>query len=64
MTDSLAMGGNPTAWLVLLLVAMVLFGANRIPEMMRGLGSGMREFKKGLQEDEARSDPARGGGDR
>ena len=53
MFDMLAFGGgNPTAWVIILLIVVLLFGASRIPEMMRGLGSGMREFKKGLKEDE------------
>ena len=43
---------NPTVWAVILVLAVVLFGANRIPEMMRGLGSGVKEFKKGIKEDE------------
>lgn len=31
---------------VILLVILLLFGANRIPEIAKGLGKGMREFKK------------------
>lgn len=53
MFDALAYGGNPTAWIIILVVVVLLFGANKIPEMMRGLGSGMKEFKKGLNEEEA-----------
>ena len=34
----------------LLLIVLVLFGANRIPQMFRGLGEGMREFKKATRE--------------
>ena len=41
-----------TEILLLLLVALLLFGAKRVPELARGLGSGVREFKKGTQEDE------------
>jgi len=33
---------------VIVLVVLLLFGARRIPELMRSLGSGMREFKKGV----------------
>jgi len=32
-------------WLIILLVIIILFGAKKIPELMRGLGSGIREFK-------------------
>jgi sec-independent protein translocase protein TatA len=35
-----------------LVVILLLFGAKRVPELARGLGSGLREFKKGTQEGE------------
>jgi sec-independent protein translocase protein TatA len=35
-----------------LVVILLLFGAKRVPELARGLGSGVREFKKGTQEGE------------
>jgi len=38
--------------LLLLLIVLVLFGGKRIPEMMRGLGQGIREFKEGMRTDE------------
>jgi sec-independent protein translocase protein TatA len=34
----------------LLVVALVLFGANRLPEIGKGLGKGIREFKKASKE--------------
>ena len=36
--------------LVILLIILVLFGAKKIPEMMRGLGRGMQEFKQASSE--------------
>jgi sec-independent protein translocase protein TatA len=36
---------NPTHLVLLLGVALLLFGAKRLPEIGRSLGSGMREFK-------------------
>ncbi len=36
--------------LVILLVVLLLFGAKRIPEVMRSLGSGINEFKRGMRE--------------
>ena len=33
---------------LILVIVMVLFGAGRIPKIMKDLGSGMRAFKKGL----------------
>ncbi len=39
-------------WEIALIVVIVilLFGAKKIPEVMRGFGSGINEFKKGLKE--------------
>jgi sec-independent protein translocase protein TatA len=38
---------GPTELIVLLTIILLLFGAKRIPELARGLGSGVREFKRG-----------------
>jgi sec-independent protein translocase protein TatA len=35
--------------LLILVIILVLFGAKRIPEIARGLGKSMSEFKKGVQ---------------
>ncbi len=35
---------------VILLVVLLLFGANKIPEIARGLGKGMNEFRKATDE--------------
>ena len=36
---------SPTHIIVILLLALMLFGAKRLPEIGRSLGTGMREFK-------------------
>jgi len=36
--------------ILILLVVLILFGAKKIPELAKGLGKGMSEFKKGLKE--------------
>lgn len=36
--------------LVLVFVALLLFGAKRIPELMKSMGKGIRSFKDGLKE--------------
>jgi sec-independent protein translocase protein TatA len=43
--------------ILILLVVLILFGAKKIPELAKGLGKGMSEFKKGLKdvEDEIKS---------
>ena len=38
---------GPTELIILLTIILLLFGAKRIPELAKGLGSGVREFKKG-----------------
>ena len=43
--------GGHELWLVLGLV-LLLFGGAKIPQMMRGLGEGMKEFKKATRDDE------------
>jgi sec-independent protein translocase protein TatA len=41
---------SPLHWLVVLAVVMLFFGGRRIPELMKGLGEGVRSFKEGMQE--------------
>ena len=36
--------------LVILLIILLLFGAKRLPEIARGLGKSIHEFKKGVKE--------------
>ena len=36
--------------IVILIIVLVLFGANRLPELARSLGSSVKEFKKGVNE--------------
>ena len=40
-------------WEIILIVLaiLLLFGGKKIPELMKGLGSGVKEFKKGINED-------------
>jgi sec-independent protein translocase protein TatA len=38
--------------LLILLVFMVLFGAKRLPDVAKGIGKGIRDFKKALKEDD------------
>ncbi len=40
--------------LVILAIALVIFGGNRISELGSGLGKGIRNFKKGLQEEDTK----------
>lgn len=39
-------------WILILIIIILLFGAKKIPELMRGLGSGVKEFKKASNVDD------------
>lgn len=41
---------EPTHLILILLVALLIFGGTKIPQLMRGLGQGMGEFQKGMNE--------------
>ena len=36
---------------IVVLIALILFGGKKIPELMRGVGQGIREFRTGMRED-------------
>ena len=38
--------------LIILLIVLLLFGAKRLPDIARGMGKSIQEFKKGLKEAE------------
>jgi len=42
---------SPFHWLVVLAIVVLLFGGKKIPEVMRGLGEGIRNFKEGMRSD-------------
>ncbi len=46
------MGGFTSIWhwVIVLLVIVLLFGAKKIPELAKGLGSGIKNFKKAVKE--------------
>ncbi len=48
----LAFINSPMGIAIVAVLVLLLFGGSKIPEMMRGLGSGMREFKKGMNEND------------
>lgn len=45
--------------LIILLIVLVLFGGRKIPELMKGLGKGVREYKKAMNsvEDDVNGNP-------
>lgn len=40
-------------WVIIALVIVLLFGGKKIPELMKGLGKGMKSFKQGMKEADA-----------
>lgn len=46
------MGPSVQQLLIVLLIIVVLFGAKKIPELAKGVGKGIKTFKKEMKEDE------------
>lgn len=40
------------SWIIIAIAILLLFGGKKIPELMKGLGGGIKEFKKATKEDE------------
>jgi sec-independent protein translocase protein TatA len=53
MTAFILFALGPTEILLIVVVLLLLFGGKKIPELMRGLGQGMKEFKKATKEDDS-----------
>lgn len=48
---------SPMDIAIVVLVVLVLFGGKKIPEMMRGIGTGIKEFKQGMRDEPAPTPP-------
>lgn len=46
-------GMGISEWLLVVILVLLLFGAPRIPQLMRGMGEGIKEFKKGMKDEPA-----------
>jgi sec-independent protein translocase protein TatA len=49
---------QPAHLLIILLIVIVLFGGNKLPELGRGLGQAIKGFKSAINEDDSKSDQA------
>ena len=48
---------GPWQWIIIAAAILLLFGGKKIPELMKGLGGGIKEFKKATkEEDEEKED--------
>lgn len=52
MTNLLLLGFLPSGneWIIIAVIVLLLFGGKKIPELMRGLGKGVKSFKDGVNE--------------
>ncbi len=57
MLNSVLLLGMPggSEWILIVVVVLVLFGGKKIPELMRGMGKGVKEFKDGIKGEEETS---------
>jgi sec-independent protein translocase protein TatA len=40
--------------LIILLIVVIIFGANRLPQLGRGIGSAIKNFKEGIKDEETK----------
>jgi len=48
--------GGGYEWIVVAVIVLLLFGGRKIPELMKGIGGGIKEFKKASKEEEPKKD--------
>lgn len=48
----LAFSPGPFEIILILVIVLLLFGGKKIPELMKGMGKGIRNFKEGINSDE------------
>lgn len=49
---------GPTELIIILVLILVLFGGRKLPELAKGLGQGLKEFKHASREEETTDKPA------
>ena len=52
LLSTLAFAFGPLEIIIILVIVLLLFGGKKIPELMRGMGKGIKEFKDGVKEDD------------
>jgi sec-independent protein translocase protein TatA len=48
---------SPFHLLIILVIVLLLFGGRKLPELMRGLGQGIKEFKEGMRDQPTPTNP-------
>jgi sec-independent protein translocase protein TatA len=51
LTITLGFMPGGSEWILIIAVVLLLFGGKKIPELMKGLGSGIKEFKNAAKEE-------------
>ncbi len=46
-------------WILIVVIVVLLFGGKKIPELMKGMGQGIKEFKQGMKDtgEDKKTDP-------
>lgn len=57
ITSSIFLAFGPWQVVLIVVAVLLLFGGKKIPELMRGLGSGIKEFKDASKEEKDESKP-------
>ena len=47
---------GPMEIIIILVIVLLLFGGKKIPELMKGMGKGIKEFKKGVSDDDEKKE--------
>jgi sec-independent protein translocase protein TatA len=50
---------GPWQAVIIVVALLLLFGGRKIPELMKGLGQGMKEFKKATKDDSGTANPSK-----
>ncbi|ARV09710.1 Sec-independent protein translocase TatA [Winogradskyella sp. PC-19] len=56
ISGSIFLAVGPWQWVIIGLAVILLFGGKKIPELMKGLGSGIKEFKDASKDDTSDKD--------
>ncbi len=56
MTNSIFLMGMPGGyeWIIIGVIILLLFGGRKLPELMKGMGKGIKEFKDASKNDESK----------
>ena len=54
MLNTIFLLGMPggAEWIVIAIIVLLLFGGKKLPELMKGIGGGIKEFKKATREED------------